>query len=63
MADAVTRLEFLKDTHRKLDEDIQKGYSCFLDDSDLHKMKVQKLRYKEQIEKLEKEIGDEVRPS
>jgi hypothetical protein len=63
MADALTRLEFLKETHRKLDEDIKKGYSCFLNDDKLNMMKVQKLRYKEQIEKLEKEIGDEVRPS
>ena len=59
MADAVSRLEFLKETHRKLDEDIQKGYSCFLDDPKLKKMKIQKLRYKEQIEKLEQEIDNE----
>jgi hypothetical protein len=63
MADALTRLEFLKETHRKLDEDIKRGYSCFLNDAKLNMMKVQKLRYKEQIEKLEQELEGEIRPS
>lgn len=57
------RLDFLKETHRRLDEQIKKGYSSFLDDSDMSKMKIQKLRYKEEIAKLEKELDNEVRDS
>lgn len=59
MANNVTRLAFLKESHRKLDKDIQKGYNSFIDDIKLADMKVQKLRLKEQIEKLEQELKNE----
>ena len=58
MTNAVSRLAFLKETHRKLDEDIQRGYSCFLDDAKLSKMKIQKLRIKDQIDKMEQEQNE-----
>lgn len=59
MANNVTRLAFLKESHRKLDKDIQKGYNSFIDDIKLADMKMQKLRLKEQIEKLEQELKNE----
>lgn len=56
MRDQLDRIKFLEETHRKLDNDIQKGYSNFLGDQDLSKMKLQKLRLKEQIEQMKKEV-------
>jgi hypothetical protein len=48
------RLEQLKKEHRDLDNQVQKEYSIRLDVSDL---KVQKLRLKQEILAMEKELG------
>ena len=59
MSDNATRLKFLEESHRKLDEDIQKGYDTFMNDYLIAKMKVQKLRIKDAIEELKKEVNHE----
>ena len=38
--------------HRELDEKIKEGYTDYLDDASLHKMKQEKLLIKDQIERL-----------
>ena len=48
------RLEQLKKEHRDLDSRVEKEYSLRLDVSDL---KVQKLRLKQEILAMEKELG------
>ena len=47
------RAELLKVKHRNLDNDIKKGHSRYINDNDLKKMKVEKLKIKEQIQQLE----------
>jgi hypothetical protein len=42
----------LENRHKELDESIAWGYSFYLDDTDLSKMKKEKLFIKEEIEKL-----------
>ena len=41
--------------HRELDEKIKEGYTDYLDDASLHKMKQEKLHLKDQIERLKTE--------
>ena len=41
--------------HRELDEKIKEGYTDYLDDASLHKMKQEKLHLKDQIERLKME--------
>lgn len=50
------RLLSLEMKHRELDENIQKGYSNYLDDTTLGKMKQEKLYIKDQIEKISKKL-------
>jgi len=50
------KIEALKVRHRDLDEKIKQGYSFYLDDSSLTKMKQEKLHIKDQIEKFTKQI-------
>lgn len=50
----LARLEQLKKEHRDLDNRVEKQYSLRLDVSDL---KVQKLRLKQEILEMEKELG------
>ena len=47
------RAELLKQKHRQFDTEIKQKYSRYIDDTDLKKMKIEKLKIKEQIEKLE----------
>jgi len=53
--DMTADIEMLKLKHIELDHKIKEGYTHFLNDSDLTKMKKQKLILKEHIEKLTKE--------
>ena len=53
--DPISRLEFLQESHRQLDKAIEKGYTNYIDDADLKKMKQQKLLLKEEIERLKEE--------
>jgi len=50
------QLEALKIRHKDLDEQIKKGYSKYLADANLNKMKIEKLQLKDKIEKLSKKL-------
>jgi hypothetical protein len=47
----------LEQHHRKLDESIRKGYTNYLDDASLGKMKQEKLSIKRSIESIRKQLG------
>lgn len=47
-------LDELLARHRELDEKIKEGYTDYLDDTSLSKMKQEKLHIKDQIERLKK---------
>lgn len=47
------RLEALLIKHKKLDKEIQRGYSNYIDDAALKKMKQEKLTVKQEIERLQ----------
>ena len=49
------RIEILESRHRELDKNIERGYSNYIDDAILNKMKQEKLSIKDQIEKLKNE--------
>ena len=49
------RIKILESRHRQLDGDIKRGYSSYIDDASLTKMKHEKLHIKDQIEKLKNE--------
>jgi len=49
-------LQALKDKHRDMDKQCSLGYSNYLNDTDLNKMKMEKARVKAQIQKLEQEL-------
>lgn len=49
-------LESLIKRHRDLDLKIKDGYSNYLDDAHLKKMKQEKLMIKQQIENLQKKV-------
>lgn len=52
----VDKIQALKTRHRQIDEKIKEGYTNYLDDPSLHKMKQEKLFIKDQIEKLSKQL-------
>jgi hypothetical protein len=53
MSDDIKQKLFeLENRHKELDENIAWGYSFYLDDANLSKMKKEKLFVKEEIEKL-----------
>ena len=47
----------LEQHHRRLDEQIAKGYTNYLDDASLGKMKQEKLVVKRSIETIRKKLG------
>jgi hypothetical protein len=47
----------LEQHHRRLDESIKRGYTNYLDDASLGKMKQEKLAIKRSIEFIKKELG------
>jgi hypothetical protein len=47
----------LEHHHRKLDENIKRGYTNYLDDASLGKMKQEKLTIKRSIENIRKQLG------
>ena len=49
------RIKVLESRHRELDKNIERGYSNYIDDTTLNKMKQEKLSIKDQIEKLKNE--------
>ena len=47
----------LKVKHDTLDKEINNAYNHYTDDIEVHKMKVEKLHLKEEMSRLEHEIG------
>lgn len=47
----------LEQIHRKLDENIKQGYTNYLDDAGLGKMKQEKLTIKRSIDHIRKQLG------
>lgn len=47
----------LEQHHRTLDESIKRGYTNYLDDASLGKMKQEKLTIKRSIENIRKQLG------
>jgi hypothetical protein len=47
----------LEQHHRRLDEQIARGYTNYLDDASLGKMKQEKLTVKRSIESIRKQLG------
>ena len=54
LEDELTELEQI---HQRLDENIKRGYTNYLDDSSLGKMKQEKLVIKRSIEHIRKQLG------
>jgi hypothetical protein len=50
-------LSELEQHHRRLDESIKRGYTNYLDDASLGKMKQEKLTVKRSIETIRKQLG------
>ena len=50
-------LEELEQVHRRLDNQIERGYTNYMDDADLSKIKQQKLIVKRNIENIRKKLG------
>ena len=53
----LSHLEQLELRHKELDKKIKEGYTDYLDDASLHKMKQEKLHIKDTIEKLKKKVA------
>ena len=53
----LSHLEELELRHRELDKKIKEGYTDYLDDASLHKMKQEKLHIKDRIEKLKQKVA------
>jgi hypothetical protein len=51
------KLTALEQRHKQLDENIKRGYTSYLDDAHLGKMKQEKLFVKRQIEQIKTELG------
>ena len=47
----------LEQHHRRLNEQISRGYTNYLDDAHLGKMKQEKLQLKRSIESIRKQLG------
>ena len=50
-------LSELEQHHQRLDETIRRGYTNYLDDASLGKMKQEKLSIKRSIETIRKQLG------
>ena len=53
----LSHLEELELRHRELDKKIKEGYTDYLDDASLHKMKQEKLMIKDRIERLKQKVA------
>jgi len=53
----LSHLEELELRHRELDKRIKQGYTDYLDDASLHKMKQEKLAIKDRITKLKQQVA------
>ena len=52
----LNHLQALKEKHQDLDKQCSLGYSNYLNDSDLNKMKMEKARTKAEIQQIEQEL-------
>lgn len=52
--DTQSRIQHLEEKHRQLEYDIAWGYSNYLDDPQLKKLKQEKLMIKDELEQLRK---------
>ena len=50
-------LSELEQHHQRLDENIKRGYTNYLDDAHLGKMKQEKLQIKRSIESIRRQLG------
>jgi len=50
-------LSELEQHHQRLDENIKRGYTNYLDDANLGKMKQEKLQIKRSIESIRRQLG------
>lgn len=53
----LSHLESLELKHKELDKQIEMGYTNYLDDGSLAKMKQEKLYLKDQIEQIRKKVA------
>jgi len=53
----LSHLEELEKKHRELDKKIKEGYTSYLSDESLTKMKQEKLQLKDQIERMRKKAA------
>lgn len=56
MDDIQTRIRKLEEKHKELEYDIAWGYSKYLNDADMSKMKKEKLMIRDQIEELRQHV-------
>jgi hypothetical protein len=56
MEDIETRIRQLEEKHKQLEYDIAWGYSNYINDSDMSKMKKEKLIIRDQIEALRSHV-------
>ena len=49
----------LKIKHDALDKKIEESYNHFIDDTEIHKMKIEKLHLKEEMSNIENQLGFE----
>jgi hypothetical protein len=54
--DIQTRIQVLEEKHRQLEYDIAWGYTNYLDDANMKKMKQEKLMIKDEIEALRNHV-------
>jgi hypothetical protein len=52
-----SRLDSLLETHKKLDENIKRGYTNYMDDAGLAKIKQEKAHVRRQIEKIKEKLN------
>ena len=50
-------LKELQSRHKTLDENIKRGYTNYMDDASLGKMKQEKLHIKREIENIRRQLG------
>lgn len=48
----------VKQKHNNLDKSITESYKNYTNDTELHKMKIEKLHLKEEMDKIEKELKE-----
>jgi hypothetical protein len=55
----ISHAKSLRNKHDSLDKQIEEAYNHYTDDIEINKMKVEKLHLKEELSRIEIEIGNE----